>query len=132
MSTGACIARCNLGLRTAARPDGAARPLTMLRVDTPEEVVRGLGVRLAVSVYATRRIIVGTLRVTDLVSRISRGCCLRAACPPVVELAHDLPADRIVTVLLKSAHQAVVVDRPDMRLTHHSRRAQRAGERAPR
>ena len=93
--------------------------LTMLRVDTPwEEVVRAVSgspfSRIPVYRDAPDRI-VGTLRVTDLVSRyISEGPLpLERLARPVVELAHDLAADRVVTVLReKRAHQAVVVDRP--------------------
>ena len=60
--------------------------------------------------------IVGTLRVKDLVHRfVTEG---PAAVPqlvrPIVRIADELPADRIVGVLReKRAHQAIVVDRTD-------------------
>jgi putative hemolysin len=108
-----------LGLRAARDLMVPLDRLTMLRVDTPwEDVVRTVSgspfSRIPVYRDAPDRII-GTLRVKDLVSRyISEGRLpLDRLARPVVELADDLPADRVVTVLReKRVHQAVVVDRP--------------------
>jgi CBS domain containing-hemolysin-like protein len=108
-----------LGLRAARDLMVPLDRLTMLRSDTPwEEVVRVVSAspfsRLPVF-RDTRDQIVGTLRVQDLVSRyVSEGPLpLERLTRPVVELAGDLPADRVVTVLRdKRVHQAVVVDRP--------------------
>jgi len=60
--------------------------------------------------------IIGTLRVKDLVGRyVTEGPAdLRALARPVVRIAEDLPADRIIQLLReRRAHQAVVVDSDD-------------------
>ena len=108
-----------LGLRAARDLMVPLDRLTMLRIDTPwEDVVRTVSASpfSRIPVYRdTPDRIVGTLRVKDLVTRyVAEGPLpLERIVRPVVELAHDLPADRVVTLLReKRVHQAVVVDRP--------------------
>jgi putative hemolysin len=108
-----------LGLRAARDLMVPLDRLTMVHADTPwEDVVRAVSGSpfSRLPVYRdTRDRIVGTLRVKDLVSRyVAEGPLpLDRLVRPVVELAQDVPADRVVAILRdKRVHQAVVVDRP--------------------
>jgi putative hemolysin len=108
-----------LGLRSARDLMVPINRLTMLRLDTPwPEVMRVVAAspfsRIPVYQDAPERI-TGTLRVKDLVTRyVAEGPLpLERLIRPVAELAHDLPADRVLSVLReRRMHQAVVVDRP--------------------
>ena len=109
----------HLGLRTARDLMVPHDRLTTLDVNTPwPEIVRLVAAtpfsRIPVYRDSPHRII-GTLRVRDLVARyVAEGPLpLERLVRPIVELRHDLPADRIVGVLReRRAHQAVVVDAP--------------------
>ena len=109
-----------LGLRSARDLMVPVERLTMVPVDTEWEallrIVSGSPFSRLPVYRGSRDHIVGTLRVEDLVSRyVEEGPVpLWRLIRPVVEIAHDLPADRVVTVLRdKRVHQAVVVDRPE-------------------
>jgi len=109
-----------LGRRTARDLMVPLRDLTMLPIDLAwPEVVRTVAASpfSRLPVYrATLQDIVGTLRVKDLVRRyVTHGPTdLRFLMRPVVRVPHDVPADRVVTVLReRRAHQAVVVDAAD-------------------
>ena len=108
-----------LGLRSARDLMVPLERLTMVSVDTEwEDLLRVVSSSpfSRLPVYrGSREQIVGTLRVEDLVSRyVEVGPVpLARLTRPVVEISHDLPADRVVTVFRdRRAHQAVVVDRP--------------------
>ena len=108
-----------LGLRSARDLMVPHDRLTMLRIDTPWPDVMRL---VAASPFSRIPVyrdsphhIVGTLRVKDLVARyVAEGpLSLERLIRPVAEVAHDLPADRVVGVLREHRmHQAVVVDSP--------------------
>ncbi len=92
--------------------------LTTLAIDAPwEQVISTLASSpfSRIPVYRTSPDqIVGTLRVKDLVGRyVTQGPAeLSSLIRPVVRIAEDLPADRIIQLLReRRAHQAVVVDR---------------------
>jgi CBS domain containing-hemolysin-like protein len=61
--------------------------------------------------------VLGTLRVKDLVQRyVTEGAAtdLERLLRPVARVPHDLPADRIITLLrTRRLHQAVVTDAAD-------------------
>jgi len=109
-----------LGRRSARDLMVPLAQLTMLPIDLAwTEVVRTVAASpfSRLPVYrATPEDIVGTLRVKDLVRRyITHGPTdLRFLVRPVVRVPHDVPADRVVSVLReRRAHQAVVVDAAD-------------------
>ena len=109
-----------LGRRTAQDLMIPLAKLTMLPADLPwDELVRRVSAspfsRLPVYRGALDQII-GTLRVKDLVRRyVSHGPIeLRQLVRPLVRIPHDVPADRVVSVLRdRRAHQAIVVDAGD-------------------
>jgi len=109
-----------LGRRTARDLMVPLASLTMLPIDLAwPDVVRTVAASpfSRLPVYrATPQDIIGTLRVKDLVRRyITHGPAdLRFLMRPVVRVPHDVPADRVVSVLReRRAHQAVVVDTAD-------------------
>jgi CBS domain containing-hemolysin-like protein len=109
-----------LGRRTARDLMVPLARLTMLPIDLAwNEVVRTVAASpfSRLPVYRTAPDdIVGTLRVKDLVRRyVTHGQTdLRFLIRPVVRVPHDVPADRVVSVLReRRAHQAVVVDTAD-------------------
>ncbi len=97
--------------------------LTTLPIDAPWDEVVGT---LAASPFSRIPVfrdspeqIVGTLRVKDLVGRyVTEGPAeLASLIRPIVRIAEDLPADRIIQLLReRRAHQAVVVDRDERAL----------------
>jgi putative hemolysin len=106
-----------LGLRKARDLMVPRDHLTMLSVDAPwEEVVRTVtGSPFSrMPVYrGTPDRIVGTLRVKDLLDRyvLEGPLPLDRLIRPIVSIAEDLAADRVVTVLRdRRAHQAIVTD----------------------
>jgi CBS domain containing-hemolysin-like protein len=109
-----------LGRRTARDLMIPVAKLTMLPLDMPwDDVVRTVAAspfsRLPVYRGSPEQI-VGTLRVNDLVRRyVTHGpTALRQLVRPLVRIPHDVPADRVVSVLReRRAHQAVVVDPQD-------------------
>jgi CBS domain containing-hemolysin-like protein len=108
-----------LGLRSARDLMVPLDRLTMVPADAGWEGVLGIVSASPFSrlpVYrGSRDQIVGTLRVADLVSRyVAEGPVgLDRLIRPAVEIAHDLPADRVISVLReRHVHQAVIVDRP--------------------
>jgi putative hemolysin len=109
-----------LGRRSARDLMVPLARLTMLPIDLAwNDVVRTVAASpfSRLPVYrATPEDIVGTLRVKDLVRRyVTHGPTdLRFLVRPVVRVPHDVPADRVVSVLReRRAHQAVVVDTAD-------------------
>jgi CBS domain containing-hemolysin-like protein len=106
-----------LGLRKARDLMVPLSQLTMIPADAPwAEVVRVVGTtpfsRLPVYRGSSDQI-VGTLRVKDLLERfVTEGAVpLDRLIRPAVQIAEDLPADRIVSVLReKRTHQAIAVD----------------------
>ncbi len=110
-----------LGLRTARDLMVPLDRVTMLPVTTPwAETVR----LVAGSPYSrlpvyrgTREQVLGTLRVKDLVQAyVTEGATteLERLLRPVARVPHDLPADRIITLLRsRRLHQAVVTDEAD-------------------
>jgi putative hemolysin len=109
----------HLGLRTARDLMVPVNRLTMLHRDTPwADVVQAVIASpfSRIPVYrGPRNRVVGTLRVKDLVERfVAEGPVpLTRLMHPVVTIAEDVPADRVIGVLReRRAHQAVVVD-PD-------------------
>jgi putative hemolysin len=106
-----------LGLKSARDLMVPLDRLTMLPLDTPwDDVVRTVAASpfSRIPVYqGVRDRVVGTLRVMDLVQRyVDEGPLpLERLIRPVVELAEDLPADRVVALLReRRVYQAVVVD----------------------
>jgi putative hemolysin len=107
-----------LGLRTARDLMVPLPKLTMLPVDTPwTELVRVVAASpfSRIPVYrGSPDQIIGTLRVKDLVYQYvidGVGSPLERLVRPVVHVAHDLPADRVIALLRdKRVHQAVVTD----------------------
>jgi len=107
-----------LGLRTAADLMVPLSKLTMVRVDTPwNELVRVV----ASSPFSRLPVyrdhpdeVIGTLRVKDLVYQYvvdGAGAPLEKLVRPVVRVAQDLPADRLIALLReRRVHQAVVTD----------------------
>jgi CBS domain containing-hemolysin-like protein len=107
-----------LGLRSARDLMVPLDRLTMLELGTAwEEVVR----LVAASPYSrlpvyrgARDQIVGTLRVKDLLHEYVTGGeppAIERLLRPVVWIAHDVPADRVITILRdRRTHQAVVTD----------------------
>ncbi len=106
-----------LGLKPARELMIRRDRLTTLDLDASwDEVIRTVAAspfsRIPVYQDAPDQI-VGTLRVRDLVGRyVTEGPTpLRSLVRPVVRIAEDLPADRIIQLLRdRRAHQAVVVD----------------------
>jgi CBS domain containing-hemolysin-like protein len=110
-----------LGLRTARDLMVPLDRVTMLPVDTSwTDTVR----LVAASPYSrlpvhrdTRDQVLGTLRVKDLVQcYVTEGASMDLArlLRPVARVPHDLPADRIITLLrTRRLHQAVVADASD-------------------
>jgi CBS domain containing-hemolysin-like protein len=110
-----------LGLRTAGDLMVPLSKLTMVRVDTQwTELVRVVASspfsRLPVYRDQPDQII-GTLRVKDLVHQYvvgGAGTPVEKLVRPVVRIARDLPADRVIGLLReRRVHQAVVTDASD-------------------
>jgi len=110
-----------LGLRSARDLMVPLDRVTMLPIDTPwEDTVR----LVAASPYSrlpvyrgTRDDVLGTLRARDLVQRyVTEGAstAIGQILRPVARVPHDLPADRVITLLRgRRVHQAVVTDEAD-------------------
>lgn len=107
-----------LGLRTARDLMVPLPQLTMLPVDTAWTDLVGV---VAASPFSRLPVyrgspeqIIGTLRVKDLVYQYvidGVGSSLERLVRPVVHVAHDLPADRVIALLRdRRVHQAVVTD----------------------
>ena len=107
-----------LGRRTASDLMVPLAKLTMLPVETPwSELVGAVAASpfSRIPVYrGTRNNVVGTLRVKDLVYRYvidGVGSPLEKLNRPVTRVPHDLPADKVISLLRdRHVHQAVVTD----------------------
>ncbi len=107
-----------LGLRTAGDLMVPLSKLTMLPVETPwsqlVEVVAASPFSRIPVYRDARSNVVGTLRVKDLLYHYvvdGVGAPLEKLARPVVRVPHDLPADRLITLLRdRLVHQAMVTD----------------------
>lgn len=110
-----------LGLRTAGDLMVPLSKLTMVRADTQwNELVRVVASSpfSRLPVYRDRPDqVIGTLRVKDLVHQYvvdGAGAPLEKLVRPVVRIARNLPADRVIGLLReRRVHQAVVTDASD-------------------
>jgi putative hemolysin len=107
-----------LGLRTAADLMVPLAKLTMVRADAPwADLVRIVTTSpfSRLPVYRdTPENVIGTLRVKDLVYQYvvdGPGSSVERLARPLIRVAHDLPADRVIGLLReRRVHQAVVTN----------------------
>jgi len=107
-----------LGLRAAADLMVPLDRLTMLPISTPwSELVTAVAASpfSRIPVYRGKRDqVLGTLRVKDLVHRYvveGAGAPLEQLIRPVIRVPHDLPADKVISLLRdRRVHQGMVTD----------------------